>query len=84
MAELNTLRERHTAMVILREENRALEQRAAAADEMCETVIHLKAEAEAVRAEHKARYVSLLPQASVSNFLGRGTRYPILPLLHWS
>ena len=70
MAELNTLRERHTAMEVLREENRALERRAAAADEMRETVVRLEAEVEAARAEREAWYVSLLPQASVSNFLG--------------
>jgi len=67
MAELNTLRERHTAMEVLREENRALEWRAAAADEMRETVVRLEAEVEAARAEREAWYVSLLPQVSVSN-----------------
>jgi mitotic spindle assembly checkpoint protein MAD1 len=38
MAKLNTLRERHTAMEVLREENRALERRTAAMDELCESV----------------------------------------------
>jgi len=72
MAKLNTLCKHHMAMVILHKENHALKQCAAAADEMRETVVCLKAEAEAARAEHKAQYVSLLPQASVSNFLGQG------------
>jgi hypothetical protein len=82
MAELNTLRERHTAMEVLREEKRALERRAAAADELRETVVRLEAEVEAARAEREAWCVSLLPQTSISNFfLGQGMRYRILPLL---
>lgn len=68
MTELNTLRERHTAMEVLREENRALERRAAAADELRETVVRLEAEVEAARAEREAWCVSLLPQTSISNF----------------
>jgi mitotic spindle assembly checkpoint protein MAD1 len=81
MVELNTLRERHTVMEVLREENRALERRAAAADELRETVVRLEAEVEAARAEREAWCVPLLPQTSISNFLGRGMRYRILPLL---
>jgi mitotic spindle assembly checkpoint protein MAD1 len=67
MAELNTLRERHTAMEVLREENRALERRAAAADELRETVMRLEAEVEAARAEREAWCVLRLPQISISN-----------------
>jgi hypothetical protein len=59
--ELGALRERYTAIEVHREENRALERRAASADdsELRETVVHLEAEVEAVRAERKARCVSL-------------------------
>jgi mitotic spindle assembly checkpoint protein MAD1 len=53
-AELSTLRERHTAIEVLREENRALERRAASADELRETVVRLEAEVEAARAEREA------------------------------
>ena len=82
MAELNTLRERHTALEVLREENRALGRRAAVADELRETVVRLEAELEAAHAEHEARCGSFLPQTSSSNFfLGRGMLYRILPLL---
>lgn len=65
MAELNTLRERHTALEVFREENRALERRAAAADELRETVVRLEAEMEAARAEREARWASFLPQPRV-------------------
>jgi len=60
-AELSALRERHTAIEVHRGEHRALERRAASADdsELRETVAHLEAEVEAVRAERKARCVSL-------------------------
>jgi mitotic spindle assembly checkpoint protein MAD1 len=57
-AELNVLRERHATIGVLREENRALERRAAAANELRETVVRLEAEVEAVRAERKGWYVS--------------------------
>ena len=53
-AELNTLRERHTAIEVLREQNRALERRAASADELRETVVRLEAEVQAARAEREA------------------------------
>ena len=53
-AELSTLRERHTAIEVLREENRALERRAASADELRETVVRLEAEVGAARAEREA------------------------------
>ncbi|KAH9021960.1 MAD-domain-containing protein [Lactarius pseudohatsudake] len=46
MVELGSLRERHTAIEVLREQNRALERRAAGADELRETV--------AVRAQREA------------------------------
>ena len=46
-AELSTLRERHAVIEVLREENRALEHRAASADESCQTVVRLEAEVEA-------------------------------------
>jgi mitotic spindle assembly checkpoint protein MAD1 len=59
-AELIALRERHTAIEVLREENRALERRAASLDELRETVVRLEAEVEAARAEREAWYVSLL------------------------
>ena len=65
MAELNTLRERHTAMEVLREENRALGRRAAAADELRETVVRLEAEVEAARAEREAWCVSLRARKAV-------------------
>lgn len=54
MTELNTLRERHTALEVLREENRALERRAKAADELRDTVVRLEAEVGAARAEREA------------------------------
>jgi mitotic spindle assembly checkpoint protein MAD1 len=54
MAELSTLRERHTAIEVLREQNRALERRAASADELRETVVRLEAEVQAARAEREA------------------------------
>jgi hypothetical protein len=57
-AELSALRERHMAIEVLREENRALERRTASADELRETVVRLEAEAEAVRAEREAWCVS--------------------------
>ena len=53
-AELSVLRERHTVIEVLREENRALERRAASADELRETVVRLEAEVEAARAEREA------------------------------
>ena len=58
-AELNTLRERHTAIEVLREQNRALERRAASADELRETVVRLEAEVQAARAEREAWCVPL-------------------------
>jgi hypothetical protein len=60
-AELGAPRERHTAIEVHREENRALERREASADdsELRETVVHLEAEVATVRAERKARCVSL-------------------------
>jgi mitotic spindle assembly checkpoint protein MAD1 len=54
MTQLGALRERHTAIEVIREENRALERRAAAADELRETVVRLEAEVEAARAEREA------------------------------
>ena len=57
-AELSALRERHTAIEVLREENRALERRAASVDELRETVVRLEAEVEAARAEREAWHVS--------------------------
>ncbi|KAH8995991.1 MAD-domain-containing protein [Lactarius akahatsu] len=54
MAELGSLRERHTAIEVLREQNRALERRAAGADELRETVVRLEAEVQAARAEREA------------------------------
>jgi len=85
MTELNTLRERHTAMEVLREENRALERRVAAADELRDTAVRLEAEVEAARAEREAWCVSLRGLQSFSFvlvfLLGRGTLCPILPLL---
>ena len=47
MTELGNLRERHTAIEVLREQNRALERRAAAADELRESVVRLEAEVQA-------------------------------------
>jgi len=57
-AELSALCERHTAIEVLREWNRALERLAASTDELCETVVRLEAEVEAARAEREVRYVS--------------------------
>jgi hypothetical protein len=57
-AELSVLRERHTAIEVLREENHALERRTASADELCETVVRLEAEVEAARADHEMWRVS--------------------------
>ncbi|KAH9165300.1 mitotic checkpoint protein-domain-containing protein [Lactarius sanguifluus] len=54
MVELGSLRERHTAIEVLREQNRALEWRAAGADELRETVVRLEAEVQAARAEREA------------------------------
>ncbi|KAH8991756.1 MAD-domain-containing protein [Lactarius hatsudake] len=54
MVELGSLRERHTAIEVLREQNRALERRAAGADELRETVVRLEAELQAARAEREA------------------------------
>ncbi|KAH9031164.1 MAD-domain-containing protein [Lactarius hengduanensis] len=54
MVELGSLRERHTAIEVLREQNRALERRAAGADELRETVVRLEAEVQAARAEREA------------------------------
>jgi mitotic spindle assembly checkpoint protein MAD1 len=86
MVELNTLRERHMAVEVLREENRALERRAAAADDLRETVVRLEAEVEAARAEREAWYVvSCLDLAFLMFFLvllGREKLCPIHPLLH--
>ncbi|KAH9981796.1 spindle assembly checkpoint component Mad1 [Russula compacta] len=53
-AELGALRERHAAIEVLREENRALERRAAVTDELRDTVVRLEAEVEAARAEREA------------------------------
>jgi mitotic spindle assembly checkpoint protein MAD1 len=53
MSELGNLRERHTAIEVLREQNRALERRAAAADELRETVVRLEAEVQAARTERE-------------------------------
>jgi mitotic spindle assembly checkpoint protein MAD1 len=61
MAELSTLRERHTAIEVLREQNRALERRAAGADELRETVVQLEAELQAARAEREAWCVPSSP-----------------------
>jgi len=52
--KLSTLHERHTTIEVLREENRALERRAASADELRETVVRLDAEVNAARAEREA------------------------------
>ncbi|KAH8996032.1 MAD-domain-containing protein [Lactarius akahatsu] len=54
MAELGSLRERHTAIEVLREQNRALERWAAGADELRETVVRLEAEVQAARAKREA------------------------------
>ena len=55
---MSALREPHSAIEVLREENRALERGAASADELRETVVRLEAEVEAVRAEREAWCVS--------------------------
>ena len=52
------MREPHTAIEVLREENHPLERRAASADGLRVTVGRLEVEVEAVRAECKASYVS--------------------------
>jgi len=52
--KLSTLHERHTTIEVLREDNRALERRAASADELRETVVRLDAEVNAARAEREA------------------------------
>ena len=57
-AELSALCERHTVIEVLCEENRALERRAASADELRETVVRLEAEVEAALAEREAWCVS--------------------------
>ena len=54
MAELGTLRERHTAIEVLREQNRTLERRATGADELREKVVQLEAELQAARGEREA------------------------------
>ncbi|KAH9165006.1 MAD-domain-containing protein [Lactarius sanguifluus] len=54
MVELGSPRERHTAIEVLREQNRALERQAAGADELRETVVRLEAEVQAARAEREA------------------------------
>jgi len=80
-AELSALRERHTTIEVLREENRALERRAAAADELRETVVRLEAEVEAARAERKAWCVFFSLRANLyACVLGREMRCPIPPL----
>ena len=61
MAELGTLRERHTAIEVLREQNRALERRAAGADELRETVVRLEAEVQAARTERETWCVLIHP-----------------------
>ena len=87
-AELTTLRERHTAIEVLREENRALERRAASADELRETVVRLEAEVEAARAERKAWcavlfFSMILPfGANFVETLGRRTRCQRHPPRH--
>ena len=48
------LREHHTAIKLLCEENRALERRAASADKLRETVMRPKAEVEVAHAECEA------------------------------
>ena len=63
MAELGTLRERHTSVEVLREQNRALKQRAASADELREMVVRLEAE---VRAAHAERETWCVPRPSSS------------------
>jgi len=57
-AELSILRERFEAIEVLRERNRALERRAASADELGETVVRLEGKVEAGRTERVARCVS--------------------------
>ncbi|KAI9452687.1 MAD-domain-containing protein [Lactarius psammicola] len=54
MVELGSLRERHAVIEVLREQNRSLERRALAADELRETVVRLEAEVQAARAEREA------------------------------
>ena len=66
MAELGTLRERHTAIEVLREQNRALERRAAGADELRETVVRLEAEVQAARTERETWCVLILPLVQTS------------------
>jgi len=61
MVELGSLRERHTVIEVLREQNRALERRATAADELRETVVRLEAEVQAAHAEREAWCVLILP-----------------------
>jgi mitotic spindle assembly checkpoint protein MAD1 len=69
--ELSTLRERHTGLEVLREENRALERRAASADELSETVVLLEGGVEAVCAEREAWYISYqFCYILVANFYG--------------
>jgi hypothetical protein len=63
-AELSTLREHHTAIEVLREENRAFERYAASTDELREP---LEAEVEAARTEPEAWCVS---PSCVSLFFG--------------
>ena len=67
MVELNTLRERRTAVKVLREENRVLERCPAAADELRESVMRLEAEVEAARAEREVWYVVSCSDLVVSN-----------------
>jgi hypothetical protein len=52
------LREPHTAIEVLREENSLLERRAVSADKLRVTVGHLEVEIQAARAERKAWCVS--------------------------
>ena len=67
MVELNTLRERRTAVKVLHEENRVLERRPAAADELRESVVRLEAELEAARAVREVWYVVSCSDLVVSN-----------------
>ena len=57
-AEGSALREPHTAIEVLREENRPLERRVASADELRLTVRRLEVEVKVARAERKAWRVS--------------------------
>ncbi|KAN0114199.1 Spindle assembly checkpoint component Mad1 [Russula decolorans] len=82
MAELNTLRERHTVMEVLREENRALERRAAAADELRETVVRLEAEVEAARAEREAWARSAVPDTPAATPVSITQSLSVLRLEH--